>query len=164
MPKLIYFSTDGKWLEYPLGELTRIGRHPDQDLQLLDRMISKAHAEIAHIGANYVLRDVGSRNGTVLNEETVTSPVILRDGDEISVGNHVLRFVLDLDGETDPKTTSKTEHISSAVERPDLRSESPFVLRRRGGQPDFSFRSFAACVRMSIRVVGSPYPQKTISS
>ncbi len=109
MPKLIYFSTDGKWLEYPLGELTRIGRHPDQDLQLLDRMISKAHAEIAHIGANYVLRDVGSRNGTVLNEETVTSPVILRDGDEISVGNHVLRFVLDFEGETDPKTTSKTE-------------------------------------------------------
>lgn len=95
MAKLIYFSTHGKWLEYPLGELTRIGRHPDQDLQLLDRIVSKAHAEIVFKGGRYYLRDVGSRNGTVLNESLVNGMSLLEDGDEISLGNHVLRFVDD---------------------------------------------------------------------
>ena len=92
MPKLIYYSTSGKWLEYTLGAHTTIGRHPDQSLQLLDRMISKQHAEINKIGDDYVLEDVGSRNGTLLNDEPIDEPVVLKDGDEISVGNHILRF------------------------------------------------------------------------
>ena len=92
MPKLIYYSTAGRWIEFSLGERTTIGRHPDQDLQLLDRMISKAHAEIYHYHGQYYLRDMGSRNGTLLNDVPIESDEVLRDGDEIGLGNHVLHF------------------------------------------------------------------------
>ena len=102
MPKLIYFSTNGKWMEYPLGERTTIGRHPDQDLQLLDRMISKSHAEIVCISGQYIIRDLGSRNGTLLNDETISGDTILHDGDEIGIGNHVLRF--SSHGENEPES------------------------------------------------------------
>ena len=95
MPKLIYFSSNGKWIEHNLEDVTRIGRHPSQDLQLLDRMVSKAHAEIKNENGRYVLRDVGSRNGTHVNGELVEGAVVLCDGYEISLGNHILRFALE---------------------------------------------------------------------
>ena len=94
MPKLRFFSTSGKWEEYELGEKTTIGRHPDQDLQLLDRMVSKEHAEIERTSkGTYILRDVGSRNGTTLNDESIESPCVLRHGDDIGLGNHILKFI-----------------------------------------------------------------------
>ncbi len=94
MPILSYYSTAGKWCEFTLKERTTIGRMPDQDLQLLDRMISKSHAEISlDANGNYTLRDVGSRNGTTINGNPVEAPVRLRDGDEIGLGSHILRFI-----------------------------------------------------------------------
>lgn len=94
MPKLRYFSSEtSKWKEFKLGVHTRIGRHPDSTLQLLDRLISKDHAEISLTEEGlYELRDVGSRNGTLLNGDPVLTPKILADGDELTLGNHVLRY------------------------------------------------------------------------
>lgn len=95
MPKLRYFSSEtSKWKEFKLGVHTRIGRHPDSTLQLLDRLISKEHAEIFLTEEGvYEIHDVGSRNGTLLNGEPVTTtPQVLHDGDELTLGNHVLRY------------------------------------------------------------------------
>lgn len=94
MPKVIYFSTSGKWQEFPLGPHTTIGRHPDQDLQLLDRMISKEHAVISlSTDGHYVLTDIGSKNGTFVNDEPVNGSRVLCDGDDIGIGNHILKFI-----------------------------------------------------------------------
>lgn len=93
MPKITYFATSGKWQEFPLGPHTTIGRHPDQDLQLLDRMISKEHAVISlSTDGHYVLTDIGSKNGTFVNDEPVSGSRVLHDGDKISLGNHLLTF------------------------------------------------------------------------
>lgn len=112
MPKVIYFSTSGKWQEYPLGPHTTIGRHPDQDLQLLDRMISKEHAVISlATDGHYVLTDIGSKNGTFVNDEPVTGSRVLRDGDDIGLGNHILKFI------DPPQTpTPPPEDVSSTKE------------------------------------------------
>lgn len=73
---------------------TSIGRHPDQDLQLLDRMISKTHALITvNKNGSYTITDVGSRNGTLVNGEILKGSLILNDGDEIGLGTHILRFI-----------------------------------------------------------------------
>ena len=40
----------------------------------------------------YVLRDLQSRNGTILNEQRIKAPVPLRNGDEISIGKSAIRF------------------------------------------------------------------------
>ncbi len=96
MPELTYYSTDGKWCNYTLKGGTLIGRAPETDLQLLDRLISKNHARIdLNADGQYVLTDVGSRNGTTVNGKLVQGPVVLQAGDEIGMGNHLLRFVGD---------------------------------------------------------------------
>ena len=76
---------DGTTGEFALGPLTTLGRHPSNTLRLVDREVSKEHATIERVGRDYVLRDLGSSNGTFVNGKRVTE-LKLRDGDEISVG------------------------------------------------------------------------------
>ena len=60
-------------------------------LQILDQGISRRHAEIFRIGEMYFIRDLGSRNGSFVNEERITEE-LLRFGDEIKIGSTVCAF------------------------------------------------------------------------
>ncbi len=73
------------------GELLRIGRSAEADLRLTDTGVSRLHAELRVLGAEVVLVDLGSTNGTTLNGERVTEGR-LRDGDRIGVGSSSLLF------------------------------------------------------------------------
>jgi len=73
-------------------EVVSLGRHASATLELDDVAISSRHAEIVcHEGARY-LRDAGSRNGTWVNGDLVTTPHLLRDGDRIRLGAVELVF------------------------------------------------------------------------
>ena len=62
------------------------GRHPDSDIFLDDITVSRRHVEVAAPApAGYVVRDVGSLNGTYLNRERIEEGP-LTDGDELQVG------------------------------------------------------------------------------
>jgi pSer/pThr/pTyr-binding forkhead associated (FHA) protein len=74
-------------------ELTVAGRHPDSDIFLDDVTVSRRHAEIVHADHSYVLRDVGSLNGTYLNQERIDREMTLHDGDEVQIGRFKLVFV-----------------------------------------------------------------------
>ena len=52
-------------------EVTLAGRHPDSDIFLDDITVSRRHAEIARTGDGYVVRDVGTLNGTYLTRERI---------------------------------------------------------------------------------------------
>jgi adenylate cyclase len=82
---------DGTTGEFPLGELTTLGRHPSNTVRLVDREVSKEHATIERMGRDYILRDLGSSNGTFVNGRRVAE-LRLRDGDEISLGTSKLVF------------------------------------------------------------------------
>ncbi len=72
---------------------TAIGRHPDSDVFLDDITVSRRHVVIDKTDAGYVLRDVGSLNGTYVNKKRVDeSP--LRYGDEVQIGRYRLSFVV----------------------------------------------------------------------
>lgn len=72
--------------------VTTIGRAPENDVVLPhDSEISRRHAEIRREGPYFVIYDLGSVNGTFVNEEQV-SRQRLREGDEIRVGNTRLLF------------------------------------------------------------------------
>lgn len=71
--------------------LTRLGRHPDSEISLDDITVSRRHAEITRVGGHYVVRDVGSLNGTYVNQERVEEAP-LRHGDELQVGKFRLVF------------------------------------------------------------------------
>src|SRR5262249_29351191 len=82
---------DGKLSEFPLGPRTTLGRHPANTLRLADREVSKEHASIERVGTAFVLKDLGSSNGTHVNGRRVRE-LRLKDGDEIALGNSPLVF------------------------------------------------------------------------
>jgi hypothetical protein len=72
---------------------TAIGRHPDSDIFLDDITVSRRHVLLEKDDAGFVLRDVGSLNGTYVNHERVDE-ARLRHGDEVQIGRYRLSFVL----------------------------------------------------------------------
>ncbi|MDQ1402111.1 MAG: hypothetical protein QOG03_427 [Actinomycetota bacterium] len=73
-------------------EVTRAGRHPDSDIFLDDITVSRRHAEFHHRADGYVVRDVGSLNGTYLNRERIDEN-LLAAGDEVQIGKFKLVFL-----------------------------------------------------------------------
>jgi FHA domain-containing protein/zinc ribbon protein len=73
------------------AEVTQAGRHPDSDIFLDDITVSRRHAEITRRADGYVLRDVGSLNGTYVNKDRVEETV-LSNGDELQIGKFKLVF------------------------------------------------------------------------
>lgn len=69
-----------------------IGRGSDCDIELVDIAVSREHAKINLVGANFVLEDLGSNNGTCLNGVRVKTEN-LSPGDEILIGARTFRFV-----------------------------------------------------------------------
>jgi adenylate cyclase len=72
-----------------------LGRHPDNSIQLLDKIVSKEHCVIEQRGSDYVLRDLGSLNGTYIDGERVSGEIVLRHGTEITMGQTRARFEAD---------------------------------------------------------------------
>jgi adenylate cyclase len=92
MAKLILISSEDRQ-EFELAAFNSIGRHPDNTIQILDRIISKEHAQIQRLpDGGYLLRDLGSLNGTYIRGDRV-SEHNLADGDEITLGSTKLLFV-----------------------------------------------------------------------
>ncbi|HMA97473.1 MAG TPA: adenylate/guanylate cyclase domain-containing protein [Polyangiaceae bacterium] len=72
-----------------------LGRHPGNTIQLLDRIVSKEHCVIEQRGELFVLRDLGSLNGTYVNGARVIGERALHSGDEIALGDTRARYEQD---------------------------------------------------------------------
>ena len=68
-----------------------VGRSPSSDIVIDEPYVSATHARFTIQGPALVLEDLGSTNGTMVNGHTIDQPVILRDGDEVQVGDTVMR-------------------------------------------------------------------------
>jgi diguanylate cyclase (GGDEF)-like protein len=78
----------------PLGsEPTVIGRSSKCDVQVDQESVSRNHARISRQRDNYVIGDLGSTNGTYVNDELIDE-VVLRDGDQIKVGRTIFKFIV----------------------------------------------------------------------
>ncbi len=69
-----------------------IGRDPTCDLVLSDQSVSRQHAAIELTGYNYTATDLHSTNGTFINDRQIDEAMI-RAGDRIRMGNHILKFL-----------------------------------------------------------------------
>ena len=74
----------------PDGEL--LGRGDQADIVLQDSFASTRHARLVPHGDVIVLEDLGSTNGTYLNEEPLRGPQPLHPGDKIRIGDSVFTF------------------------------------------------------------------------
>jgi pSer/pThr/pTyr-binding forkhead associated (FHA) protein len=72
---------------------TTAGRHPESDIFLDDVTVSRRHAEFVREENGFVVRDVGSLNGTYLNRERIDAAG-LAGGDEVQIGKYRLVFLV----------------------------------------------------------------------
>ncbi len=68
-----------------------IGREVKCDLMLNNESVSRRHAEVVRLAEGYLLRDLGSRNGTFVNGQRVQE-YVLSDGDKVAIGDIVFIF------------------------------------------------------------------------
>ncbi|MBI3073847.1 MAG: FHA domain-containing protein [Deltaproteobacteria bacterium] len=122
MAKLIVMGPDGGQSEFPLGPVNSIGRHPDNAVQILDKVISKEHAVLERLGEHFIIRDLDSRNGTYVNGKRIKEAV-LKDRDEISIGSSRILFV----AEDSPTRRSIRDRVTIA---PQSEKELTFIKTR----------------------------------
>jgi adenylate cyclase len=91
MARLILATAEGQQA-IELRPVNSLGRHPNNSVQLLDKIVSKEHCIIELRDARFLLRDLGSLNGTYINGERVRGEAFLKHGDEIALGSTRARY------------------------------------------------------------------------
>ena len=97
MPAQLLALTDGPsiLLDKPI---LLLGRHPECDIQLNSRKVSRRHCCIAQVRDYLVVRDLGSTNGVRINGNRVLEGK-LKPGDELTIGNFKYQICWDMPGE-----------------------------------------------------------------
>src|SRR3970282_1927869 len=72
---------------------TVIGRSSKADIQVDQESISRNHAKLTNSGGQISIRDMGSTNGTFVNDELVQSDFQLRNRDLVKIGRTILHFI-----------------------------------------------------------------------
>jgi adenylate cyclase len=93
-PRMILKGPAGDVTEFPLGDSNVLGRSTTASVRLADREVSRKHSQVDREGDDYVLRDLGSSNGTFLNGKRIFGPTKLKDGDEVVIGTSKMEFRL----------------------------------------------------------------------
>lgn len=121
MPKLIVI-TNNEEKDFELGPFTTIGRHPDNTIQLLDRIVSKEHAQvIRQPDGRYLFRDLGSLNGSFYKDERLTERIFV-EGDEIVMG--AVKLVYRAQAALPPPAQQVTiEHSSETLIRQTIKTQ-----------------------------------------
>lgn len=96
------------------GEAVSIGRASDCTIPIKDRYLSRKHAELIAIGTGWMLKDLGSANGTYLNGARVERDEILKTGDRIRLGDTEIVF------ETAERSTDRFLAVGEAAASPTI--------------------------------------------
>jgi pSer/pThr/pTyr-binding forkhead associated (FHA) protein len=142
MPKLLVSLPDSGEVSHELAESTiTVGRSPDNMLQIEDVSVSSTHAELT-LGddGDYILRDIGSTNGTELNGKEIAPDEDhkLQDGDKVRFGKIDTSYVSE--NPADARPLPETEEVSAVVaatsKRPaDFANASPFQKKKKKKDP-----------------------------
>ena len=93
MARLVIESGPDKGMIFPIYQTaTSLGRSSSNTIQIIDRRLSRQHSELYYLDGRYVLKDLGSKNGTYLNDTLLAQDHILKNGDRIKMGDTILIF------------------------------------------------------------------------
>jgi two-component system cell cycle response regulator len=121
--------------------IIRIGRDTANDVVLDDTEVSRRHARVEARGTGWVLMDVGSTNGTFLNDRELDGCVRLARGDRLKIGSHIFKFLTGDDVESayhdEIYQLSITDNLTGIPNRRALRDEfaREFSRARRHALP-----------------------------
>ena len=142
-PTYLVLCTDTGWRDvYRLvpGFCLTIGRESTNRVVVQDDRCSRRHAEVFFTNGGWVVRDLGSSNGTQLNKQEITGQTTLKEGDAVLIGSAELVFTHDLtrkldssptpiEGDTRVKPLNPDEASDDRSE--DSSSDEPEILERR---------------------------------
>ncbi len=80
MARFVFVNDQGRQA-IELGPHQGLGRHPNNAIQLLDTIVSKEHAIVERHPQGWLLRELGSMNGTFINGHRIQGSYMLRHGD-----------------------------------------------------------------------------------
>ena len=103
------------------GPRFMIGRAEDNHLRPSSELISRHHCELLIEGTKASLKDLGSKNGTLVNDQRVEGERVLQTGDRLTIGQ--LEFEVQLTHQLGGPKRPKVADAKEAAER--LRSEAP---------------------------------------
>ena len=93
--KLVIISGRNAGKEYQCySQTTLIGRTRANHVPIRDTSVSRRHARIERRDGDFIVEDLNSTNGTILNKKVITRG-ILQHGDKIQIGETVLQFIVE---------------------------------------------------------------------
>ena len=96
------------------GPNVSIGRASECSIPIKDRFLSRKHAEIITSGERWILKDLGSVNGTYVNGSRVVKDVVLKAGDRIRMGDSEIVF------DTPEANTDRYLAVADTAVRPSI--------------------------------------------
>ncbi len=158
--KLIVLSGKKPGQEIPVqGSEFLVGRAPECKLRPNSDMVSRRHCMIAMGDGRVTIRDLGSRNGTLVNGEKIAGEQELRTGDKIKVGplEFEVHLSTSVSGKKKPKVHSVQEAAARTVEAAKPRDSEPDISDwLNEEEPDNDTKNIKLAVTTS---VPSPTPK-----
>ena len=123
--RLVCLTGQGKGRAYFItGKRVIIGRSEEADITILDMKSSREHAEIVNLGRTFIITDLGSQNGIIVNDLKVKQHN-LSHGDKIIIGKTVFKFSrVEVKGDKTSISQAKKEDLDDdefAVDQPDAK-------------------------------------------
>jgi len=105
----------GTWFTLTHQKEISLGRANVNSIVLEDNSVSRSHSVIHELDEKYFVKDIGSRNGTFVNDKKIQDDFLLKHGDRIKIGIYVLKFL------TQPEEEAAVEE---EVEEPTVMDEA----------------------------------------
>lgn len=131
--KLIVFEEGKQIGSFPISPLTTIGRDKSNTLTLSSGGISRQHCAIQADGPAWIVRDLKSRNGTLLNNERIDEPERLKGGDILKLGPFQLKVEFEDFVEPDAEP-----HVFERVKNASLLNKSQILESETGIGPEYA--------------------------
>lgn len=102
------------------GRTVTIGRAPTNQIVIKDERCSRTHAEVFQVHGRWTIRDLDSRNGTLICGQRITGDYVLQPGDVVRIANCQLAFVHDISqafahGQEQPSSASAAGTVEETV-------------------------------------------------
>jgi len=125
----------GTWFTLTHQKEISLGRANVNSIVLEDNSVSRSHSVIHELDGKFFIKDVGSRNGTFVNEKKIQEDFLLKNGDVVKVGIYFLKFLAEPEDEAAiaeeiSEESDLEESMSPTVIEEVAAAESPLVSKR----------------------------------
>ena len=136
MARLIVQSGPDAGTAYPLAdESVSIGRSSSSTIQISDKRASRHNTLLRAERGGYVAEDLGSKNGTLLNDGPLVGRVMLKSGDRLQVGDTTFVFEKDSNDLAKPSDTTRSGRVRMVEEKVEGAVEELLLESSSGGYP-----------------------------